>query len=74
MPGAAVVRDVECAPDASEDAAAELVPAPTAAAVRACSHDAWAPLFREHTYSSEAIDLPPARRCARAPRSALLPI
>lgn len=38
----------------------DLVPAPTAAAVRACSYDAWGPLFREHAIRAETIPLPPA--------------
>jgi len=38
----------------------DLVPCPTAAAVRACSYDAWSPLFREHAIRAETIPLPPA--------------
>ena len=47
--------------DAEEAAATEAVPAPSAALVRSCAHDAWAPLLREHAHRSESIPLPPVR-------------
>jgi hypothetical protein len=51
--------------DADEASAVEVVPAPSAALVRSCAHDAWAPLLREHAHRSESIPLPPVRpsRC-----------
>ena len=57
--------------EAAEPPAAEVVPAPSAALVRSCAHDAWAPLLRDHAHRSETIPLPPVRlgaRCADARR------
>ena len=67
MPG---VREVA---EAAADRTADVVPAPTAALVRSCAHDAWAPLLREHAYRSETVDLPQARALARRRRAASKP-
>jgi hypothetical protein len=71
MTGMREGEDAACDTTSGGAGSPEEVPAPTAAAVRSCAHDAWAPLLREHTYRSESIDLPQARRGGGAAAAAL---
>ena len=56
-------EDAESMLAPNDSGSAEFVPAPSAALVRDCAHDAWAPRLRAHTYCSETVEM--SQVCAK---------